>query len=146
MQGKTLLWVFVCVLFLAVVVAVAQDQSQMAIKSAPMKQTSAASGAEMYKAYCASCHGAEGKGNGPAASALKVPPADLTQLSKNNGGQFPNMKVMSTIEGKSDVPAHGSREMPVWGQLFWDMSHGHEGEVQQRAMNLTKYIEGLQAK
>jgi mono/diheme cytochrome c family protein len=144
MQGKTLLWVFiVCVV---AVFAVAQDQSQPTIKSTPMKQTSAASGAEMYKAYCAACHGSDGKGNGPAASALKVPPSDLTQLAKNNGGQFPSMKVVSTIEGKSDLPAHGSREMPVWGQLFWGISHGHEGEVQQRTANLTKYIEGLQAK
>jgi mono/diheme cytochrome c family protein len=144
MQGKTLLWVFVCVLFFAVAISIAQDQAT--IKSAPMKQTSAASGAEMYKAYCASCHGAEARGNGPAASALKIPPSDLTQLSKNNGGRFPSMKVMSAIEGKSDLPAHGSREMPVWGQLFWGLSHGHEAEVQQRAVNLTNYIEGLQAK
>jgi hypothetical protein len=56
------------------------------------------------------------------------------------------MKVMSAIRGQSAVPAHGSREMPVWGSLFWNMSHGHEGEVQQREANLTKYVESLQAK
>ncbi len=56
------------------------------------------------------------------------------------------MKVASTIRGEADLPAHGSKEMPVWGSLFWSMSHGHEGEVQQRVANLTEYIESLQAK
>jgi mono/diheme cytochrome c family protein len=100
----------------------------------------------MYTAYCAVCHGTDGKGGGPAASALKVPPNDLTLLSKNNGGKYPSMKVSSSIRNESAVPAHGSREMPVWGALFWSVSSGHETEVQQRVVNLTKYIESLQAK
>jgi mono/diheme cytochrome c family protein len=123
-----------------------QDQTQKVIQHATIKPTSSASGLEMYTSYCAVCHGTDGKGAGPAASALKVPPTDLTTLSKNNGGKFPAMKVMATISGQSAVAAHGSREMPVWGSLFWNMSHGHEGEVQQREANLTKYIESLQAK
>jgi hypothetical protein len=53
---------------------------------------------------------------------------------------------MSAIRGDSDTPAHGSKDMPVWGSLFWNMSHGHEGEVQQRVANLTEYIESLQEK
>jgi hypothetical protein len=67
-------------------------------------------------------------------------------LSKDNGGKYPALKVTSSIRGQSDLPAHGSKEMPVWGALFWDMSHGHEGQVQQRVANLTHYIESLQAK
>jgi mono/diheme cytochrome c family protein len=100
----------------------------------------------MYTTYCAVCHGTDGKGGGPAASALKVPPADLTTLSKNNGGKYPALRVTSAIRGDSDHPAHGTKEMPVWGSLFWGMSHGHTGEVQQRVANLTEYIESLQAK
>ncbi len=123
-----------------------QDQNQKVIQHATIQSTSPASGKEMYTTYCAVCHGTDGKGGGPAASALKVPPADLTQLSKSHGGKFPAMKVMSAISGESGVSAHGSREMPVWGSLFWNMSHGHEGEVQQREANLTKYIESLQVK
>jgi mono/diheme cytochrome c family protein len=123
-----------------------QDQNQKVIQHSTVKPTSPASGQEMYKAYCAVCHGTDGKGGGPTASALKVPPTDLTLLSKNNGGKFPAMKVASTIRGEADLPAHGSKEMPVWGSLFWSMSHGHEGEVQQRVANLTEYIESLQAK
>jgi len=128
------------------VVALAQDKPQTTIKNVPVKETSPTSGKEMYKAYCAVCHGSDGKGGGPAAAAMKVSPTDLTLLSKNNGGKYPSLKVVSSINGQSNLAAHGSREMPVWGQLFWDMSHGHEGEVQQRAVNLTKYIETLQAK
>jgi mono/diheme cytochrome c family protein len=123
-----------------------QDQPEKAIKHVPIKATSPVSGTEMYTAYCAVCHGTDGKGGGPAASALKVPPSDLTLLSKNNGGKYPALKVTSAIHGEGSVPAHGSREMPVWGSLFWKMSSGHESEVQQRVTNLTQYIETLQAK
>jgi mono/diheme cytochrome c family protein len=122
----------------------AQDQTQKVIQHTTIKPTSPSSGEEMYKAYCAVCHGRDAKG--PAASALKVPPADLTQLSKNDGGKFPALKVTSAIRGENDLPAHGSKEMPVWGSLFWNMSRGQESEVQQRVANLTKYIESLQAK
>lgn len=122
------------------------DQSKTVIQHVPVASTSPASGKEMYTAYCAVCHGTDGKGDGPAASALKMPPTDLTQLSKNNGGKFPAMKVTSSIRGTSDLPAHGSKEMPVWGELFWTMSRGHEGQVQQRVANLTQYIENMQAK
>jgi mono/diheme cytochrome c family protein len=138
------------VLFIFTCAGFAQNQtptqSDKVIKHVPAKETSAASGKEMFKSYCAVCHGAEGKGNGPAASALKTAPVDLTTLSKNNGGKYPSLKVSSAIRGDSAVSAHGTKEMPVWGPLFWDMSKGHEGEVQQRVTNLTKYIESLQAK
>ena len=80
----------------------------------------------MYTNYCAVCHGTEGKGNGPAADALKTPPADLTMLSKKNGGTYPAIKVGSAIRGDAHVAAHGSKEMPVWGKLFWTISAGHE--------------------
>jgi len=139
--------VSLCVaLMLFGLVAGAQEQPKKTIKHVPLTATSPSSGQEMYKTYCASCHGTDGKGNGPAAAALKMPPADLTQLAKTNGGKFPDLKVASTIRGEGNIQAHGTPEMPVWGQLFWGMSHGHEGEVQQRVANLTKYIETMQAK
>jgi len=144
---RTLKSVMICVAFMLFGLAmVAQEQPQKTIKKVPVSPTSAASGSEMYKTYCAVCHGTDGKGNGPAASALKSAPTDLTQLSKNNGGKFPDMKIASTIRGEGNVAAHGTPDMPMWGHLFWGMSHGHEGEVQQRVANLTKYIDSLQAK
>jgi mono/diheme cytochrome c family protein len=124
----------------------AQEQPKTTIKHVPIKPTSAASGQEMYKTYCAVCHGTDGKGGGPAAEALKTPPTDLTMMSKNNGGKYPGLKVAATIRGEANLPAHGSKEMPVWGKLFWTMSGGHEAEVQQRVTNLNNYIESLQAK
>jgi len=124
----------------------AQSQPEKTIKHVPITATSPVSGKDMYTAYCAVCHGTDGKGGGPAASALKVPPTDLALLSKNNGGKFPALKVEESIRGGSNFPAHGSKEMPVWGALFWSMSAGHESEVQQRVANLTKYIESLQVK
>jgi mono/diheme cytochrome c family protein len=140
----------IAIAFIAVAVfagAQAKDQdTQKVIKHVPIKQTSAASGREMYTNYCAVCHGKDGKGNGPAAEALKVPPPDLTGLAKKEGGKYPSMKVSSIIRGDATLPAHGSKDMPVWGSLFYHMSQGHDAEVQQRIANLNEYIEGLQAK
>ena len=126
-----------------VVLGVAQQKE---IRHVPVKPISPASGPEMYKAYCAVCHGMTGKGNGPAAEALKVPPSDLTTLAKRNGGRYPSDHVRSAIEGDLRLAAHGSKEMPVWGELFWRMSQGHSSEVQLRVSNLNKYIESQQVK
>src|ERR1039457_5170675 len=143
MSMKKLMLMFTALMVFTCTVAAQETQGQpeKAIKHVPIKATSPVSGKDMYTAYGAVCHGTDGKGGGPAASALKVPPTDLTLLSKSNGGKYPALKVTSSIHGESALPAHGSKEMPVWGSLFWNMSGGHEGEVQQRVTNLTQYIE-----
>jgi len=150
MSMKKKLIVMFTVLIAFTCTVAAQDQTpcptEKVILHVPVKFTSPASGKAMYTSYCAVCHGTDGKGGGPAASALKVPPTDLTVLSKNNGGKYPSIKVSSTIRSEADLPVHGSKEMPVWGALFWSVSSGHESEVQQRVVNLTKYIESLQVK
>ena len=145
MQGRNMLW-FAVVLISIAMLAGAQEQAQKVVKHVPVKPTSAASGEEMFNTYCAGCHGKDGKGNGPAAEALKVPPPDLTVLTKNNKGSYPSLKVSAVIRGEQAMPAHGSKDMPVWGSLFWKMSQGHESEVQQRIANLNKYVEGMQQK
>ena len=124
----------------------AAQQTSTEIKHIPVKPTNAASGQEMFMNYCAVCHGKDGKGNGPAAPALKMPATDLTTLAQKNGGKYPSLHVSSVIRGEGDLPAHGSKDMPVWGPLFWKMSQGHDAEVQQRIANLNQYIESLQAK
>lgn len=122
------------------------ESQQKQIKPIAVKQTSPASGHQMYTAYCAVCHGKDGKGNGPAAEALKVQPADLTILARKNGNRYPSDRVRTAIEGDVRLPAHGSKEMPAWGALFWRMSQGHSSEVQLRMSNLNKHIESMQAR
>jgi hypothetical protein len=77
-------------------------------------------GAGLYKAYCASCHGAKGTGDGPVASSLNVSVPDLTRIAAREGGSFPVEKVRKIIDGRTTVPAHGSPAMPVWGLEFRD--------------------------
>src|SRR3954469_24677628 len=96
--------------------------SQTTISKSPAPYTSPASGQEMYKAYCASCHGVDGKGNGPAASALKNPLPDLTTIKARNGGKFPSAHIIQVVRGDSNSPAHGSKDMPVWGPVFLAVS------------------------
>lgn len=144
MSARHMMWI--SIVFVAVAVIAGAQESQKTIKHVPIRPTSAASGQEMYTTYCAVCHGKDAKGNGPAAEALKVPPPDLTVLAKKDGGKYPAMRVSAIIRGEAALPAHGTKEMPVWGSLFWHMSQGHESEVQQRVANLNGYIEGLQVK
>jgi mono/diheme cytochrome c family protein len=133
-------------LFLAsMTIAMAQGaKTQVKHGAAPL--TSPASGKEMFLSYCASCHGKDAKGSGPAAAALKSLPADLTTLAKRNGGKYPLDRVTSVLRGQTNLVPHGDQEMPVWGPVFWRMSQGHEEQVQQRIANLNRYIESLQAK
>jgi mono/diheme cytochrome c family protein len=114
------------------------------IKKVPARYTSPADGKQMYTAHCAACHGADGLGDGPAAPALKTQPTDLTQLAKKNGGKYPEDHVFNAIRGEEGVPAHGSKDMPVWGSVFRSVSGGHEAEIQQRLVNLTDYLRKLQ--
>ena len=146
MRARKNIWAVVIAVVALAMASWAQNETKKEIKHVPIKPTSAASGEEMFKTYCAVCHGADAKGNGPAAEALKVPPTDLSSLAKKNDGKYPSMKVSAIIRGEEALAAHGSKEMPIWGHLFWSMSGGHEAEVQQRVANLNKYIESLQTK
>jgi mono/diheme cytochrome c family protein len=116
------------------------------IKKVPLTPTSPVSGSEMFRTYCAVCHGVNGKGAGPAADALKKGPTDLTQLTVRNKGKFPDDRVAHTISGEMQVGAHGSREMPVWGDLFKSLNAGTADLVTLRIVNLTDYIKSIQAK
>jgi mono/diheme cytochrome c family protein len=129
--------------------AVAQQapaQSSPAVKHVPIASTPSNSGKEMFNSYCAVCHGKDAKGNGPAASAMKAPPTDLTTLAQKEGGKYPAAHVAAVIRGQASTPSHGSQDMPIWGPLFSSISQGRQGVVQQRITNLVSYIEGLQAK
>ena len=75
-------------------------------------------GKSEFQSSCASCHGTDAKGKGPVSDQLKIPPPDLTVLAKNNNGVFPTNAVYETINGLKSIPAHGTREMPIWGERF----------------------------
>jgi mono/diheme cytochrome c family protein len=100
---------------------------------------------EIFHDYCAACHGVDGRGNGPAASALKYKVPDLTEISKRANGQFPLARIRNIIDGKETLTGHGSREMPVWGPIFHQVDADQDlGNV--RTDNLAHYIESLQRK
>lgn len=135
----------ILVVLLAVLIFCSPVFAEVKVKKVPVQSTAPNSGSEMYGAYCASCHGKDAKGGGPAAAALKVAPSDLTQMAKKNGGKFPIYSVLKVLESGVDVSAHGNTEMPIWGTLFQSMN-ANDGTVKLRMYNLARYIEGLQAK
>jgi mono/diheme cytochrome c family protein len=136
---------FVAGLLAAAAFGIAQTTTQ--IKQVPITPTSPASGKQMYNAYCATCHGLDGKGNGPAAAALKNQPTDLTTLSRDHGGNFPESHIYSVLRFGVDTPAHGNAQMPVWGPALRSLDRGSaiaSSMEQQRIANLTHYLHTLQ--
>ncbi len=105
------------------------------------------SGPELYKRFCASCHGATGLGDGPVAASLKVIVPDLTRLSARNAGAFPDARVRRIIDGREIYPAHGTRYMPVWGREFAAAEGGtREADAEAQAMiaRLADYLHTIQ--
>lgn len=120
-----------------------QNRKSKSRKKREVHLISSVNGADIFHAYCATCHGDQGKGDGPIASVLDTPVADLTTISQRNGGIFPGERVRAIVAGEQSVKAHGTREMPVWGPIF------REGEKKQergkvRLQNVTDYVESLQ--
>lgn len=99
-------------------------------------------GKDLFTQHCAACHGQTGVGDGPMAETLIKPPSDLTQLSKKNGGSFPRIEVMRFIDGERPIPSHGSREMPIWGEVF--RREKTNTEARMRIFSLASYLESLQ--
>jgi len=107
-----------------------------------------------FRQYCAQCHGTDATGDGPVAPALKKKPANLTQLSKNNGGVFPEAEVHNFIDGSKMAEGHGTREMPIWGYAFMYRQSSHTGaggaplseeQVKHKIDRLVEYIKSIQA-
>ena len=115
--------------------------AQTKVDRGPMVNTPASDAGTMFTTYCAVCHGKEGKGDGPAAKALAKTPADLTKLSARNNGQFPEIRVRRYIEGLDEVAAHGTRDMPMWGELFRSLNRD---TAQIRIQALAEYLKAMQ--
>jgi mono/diheme cytochrome c family protein len=129
------------VLLLALRVAPASAQPTIKQGTAPRVQSM--EGVDTFKAYCVSCHGAQAKGDGPAAMALKKAPADLTTISKRNGGKFSASDVENVVMGTSVMASHGSRDMPIWGPVFQSLAPDNS-VVKLRVANLVNYIKSIQ--
>ncbi len=105
-----------------------------------------------YLLHCASCHGTDGRGDGPVADLLKQRPTDLTRLSERNGGRFPEKRAFEVIDGSAVVKAHGTRDMPVWGEMFSVEATNAfnrpqtEREVRARIERLIDYLKSIQRK
>jgi hypothetical protein len=98
-------------------------------------------GAALFRTYCASCHGVNATGSGPAAIAMRVAPPNLTRIAKRNNGVFPSERVRQIIEGRGPA-AHGERAMPVWGDVFARRIADEDPKV--LIDRLVKYLDGLQ--
>ncbi len=121
------------------------DQSNSKV-TIPVTKTTASSGKQMYTSYCAPCHGVDARGQGPVASALKTPPTDLTVLSRNNHGKFPDTHIVSVLQNGAEIPSHGSPEMPVWGPILGKMNQTNPQDRLLRISNLSRYLESMQVK
>jgi len=139
-MSKAVIGAMLAVLVFAAGPRVAAQQ----VKKEPIPAPMGVDGAGTFMAYCAQCHGIAGRGDGPAAKALKIPPADLTQVSKRHNGQFPAAAVKNSIAGDHAMPAHGTRDMPMWGPVFRSVENPSVTEL--RITNLVKYVEQLQQK
>ena len=112
----------------------------------PITKTTPVNGKVMYVNYCAPCHGVDGQGAGPVASELKASPTNLTVLSRNNHGKFPDTHIVTVLQDGSDTPSHGTVEMPVWGPILGKMNVSNPQDRLLRVSNLSRYLESIQAK
>ncbi len=122
------------------------EQTVKQTQSEPVVLIDSIQGSQLFNAYCAVCHGREGKGDGSMAKALKTKPPDLSRLQLRNRGQFPAQRLAKNISGEEQkAKGHGSREMPIWGSIFSQVSRDQDlGRV--RVDNLVKHIQSLQNK
>ena len=100
----------------------------------------------LFRVHCQSCHGPEGRGDGAMREVLTVEPTDLTTITRRHNGEFPTDLLVEVIDGRRHLPAHGAREMPVWGISFQtlDMDTNQELEVERRVRDLIAYLASIQ--
>ena len=129
-------------------------EEKVKIKLVPVtwKEASLENGQELYLVMCSACHGKSGRGDGPAAPALKKPVPNLTILAASSGGEFPRKQIEDSITGDSRTVAHRTLDMPSWGQQFEDVRYGHwnskrrQSFAKQQIYNLTEYLSTIQEK
>ena len=114
---------------------------------ADAQQTAAATGDYLFRTYCAACHGASARGDGPLADSMRRRPSNLTEIAKRNKGVFPSEEMLRVIDGRQPVKGHGGPDMPVWGDVFARSVDGSDpAVVQARIKALVAYLESIQAR
>jgi mono/diheme cytochrome c family protein len=139
--------------FITCRVVLAAAAASLAAAAAAAQQTTetfvaGTSGADTYKTYCASCHGANAQGDGPLADDLRHAPPDLTTFAKRAAdGKFDAGKMHRIIDGRDPVKGHGGPDMPVWGDALKRSSEGYdEAAVRGRIDALVAHLKSLQRK
>lgn len=127
-----------------ILLAASASVSAQKIKHETAKPIASVQGVDTFKAYCASCHGADAKGDGPAAKALAKTPADLTTISKRHAGKFSRVDVEDVIRGTHEMISHGSRDMPIWGPVFDAVSGNDKAIVNLKVTNLVSWLQSIQ--
>jgi len=103
-------------------------------------------GSYAFRTYCASCHGTDGKGEGPLAESLRFHPPDLSLISKRNGGEYPEDKIHRIVDGRKPLPGHGGPDMPIWGDAFRNADTGYDdAKVKEKIRSVVAYLRTLQA-
>jgi len=116
------------------------------VSTPPPVELRSLSGLELYERLCASCHGVEGRGDGPVAPLIKVGVPDLTRIAAREGGEFPAEEVRRIIDGRLDRRPHGPREMPVWGWQLYDISNpDYSGERARADSLIDRLVSHLQS-
>jgi len=136
--------ILVCAAF-AATLSISRGQAN-ADQKQPARKRNLLSGKETFLKYCASCHGADAKGDGPAAVALNPPPSDLTTLAKRHRDEFPSGYVGALLKFGRNLVAHGSDDMPVWGSRFRDLDPIKDPTGQQHMDDVVAYIESIQTR
>ena len=141
---RVLSWMFG--LFLGATIGTTWLAAQTSQQPIPPILTKSLVGRDLFQTYCAGCHGRDGRGDGPVATVLKVPPANLTTLAQRHGGKYPASLVEARLNGTFDPnesAAHGTTDMPIWGSIFRQLD-AKEITARVRVQNLVEYVKSIQ--
>lgn len=112
---------------------------------APGSPIATVSGSYTYRTYCASCHGADAKGDGPLADSLRFRPPDLTLIAKRSGGEFPFEDVVRIVDGRKPLKGHGGPDMPIWGDAFRNAADGYDdASARAKIRSVVEHLKTLQ--
>jgi mono/diheme cytochrome c family protein len=132
--------------FVAATALLAATPARAGDAAAKFDAAAAGMGGVIYERYCGACHGTSGEGDGALAKDLRVPPTDLTLLAKKKGGVFPYVDVVRSIDGRRSARAHGTPDMPVWGEVLQKSGGTDAPDVDTAVARIAHYIWSIQKK